>query len=250
MPRLNDITMENKQVPTGTFGFSAVKIDNLGASEYTLVTIVQDASVSVDLFKKEMEQCLSEIVRACIKSPRADNLLIRFLQFGSDLEEIHGFKLLGNCNPDDYKNSIRINGCTALYDASESAITATANYARDLVDNDFDANAIIFIITDGMDNKSTGTINSVKKALVNTLKTEALESLITLLIGVGTADSPGTAKTLKTFKNKAGLTEYIELKSANANSLSKLADFVSQSISSQSQALGTGGTAKTIQLVI
>ena len=249
MPRLNNKNMENKMIPNGSFGFSATRLENLGAAEYTIVTIVQDASGSVAQYKADMEKCLSEIVRSCIKSPRSDNLLIRFLQFGNDVEEVHGFKLLENCNPDDYKDIIKINGMTALYDATLNSVASTADYGKDLNSNDFDVNGIIFIITDGMDNQSTETVNSVKKALSECIKEEYLESLVTILIGVGTKDVPGTAKELKDFKDKAGLTQFIELKDADASTLAKLAEFVSQSISSQSQALGTGGASKQINLV-
>jgi len=249
MPRLNDINMENKKIPNGSFGYSAVRLENLGAAEYTLVTIVQDASGSVAEYKKEMEACLSEIVKACRNSPRSDNLMIRFLQFGSDIEEIHGFKLLENCNPDDYLDIIKINGMTALFDASENAILSTSNYGKDLNDNDFSVNGIIFIITDGMDNQSTGTVNTVKKALKNTINEENLESLVTILIGVGTKDYTDVTDALKLFKEEAGLTQFIEIKEANTNTLSKLAEFVSKSISSQSQALGTGGASKQVNLV-
>ena len=44
----------------------------------------------------------------------------------------------------------------------------------------------------------------------------------------------------------AGFTQYIELADAKANTLAKLADFVSRSISSQSQSLNTGGPSKSL----
>jgi uncharacterized protein YegL len=250
MPRLNDTSMQNNNLPGGSYTYSAVRLENLGATEYTLVTIIQDVSGSVDSFKTEMEKCLAEIVRACIKSPRADNLLIRFVQFGSDIEEVHGFKLLSLCNPDDYLDSLVIRGTTALYDATENGISATADYSDQLYQADYDSNGIVFIITDGMDNNSTETVSTVKRALNETMQKERLESLVTILVGVGTGQYPEVAGALSSFKNDAGLTQFIELKNADAATLAGLADFVSQSISSQSQALGTGGPSKQIPLTI
>jgi hypothetical protein len=51
---------------------------------------------------------------------------------------------------------------------------------------------------------------------------------------------------LDNFKKEAELDEFIDIGSATKSSLSKLANFVSQSISSQSQALGSGGTSKLL----
>jgi hypothetical protein len=39
---------------------------------------------------------------------------------------------------------------TALYDAVENSVSATRDYAKQLVDNDFSVNGIIFVITDGV----------------------------------------------------------------------------------------------------
>ena len=46
------------------------------------------------------------------------------------------------------------------------------------------------------------------------------------------------------------MTKFIDAGAANERSLAKLADFVSQSISSQSQSLGTGGPSQNISAVI
>ncbi len=65
----------------GGFQFSAVRIEDLGATEYTLVTIVCDISGSVIPFADSLLECIKSIITACQKSPRAENLLIRLLHF-------------------------------------------------------------------------------------------------------------------------------------------------------------------------
>ena len=236
--------MMTSTLTTSPYGFSAAHIDELGATEYTLVSICQDASGSVSSFKPEMEGCIKEIVSACMKSPRADNLMLRLQTFGSRLTEVHGFKPLGECNANDYDDCININGMTALYDASENATEALNAYGKDLVENDFDVNGILVVLTDGCENHSTNTINQVKQAIADVGKDEALESLVTILVGVG-VDS-GTSQELESFKNEVGFTQYIELKNADAKTLAKLAKFVHSSISSQSSALGTGGPSQSL----
>ncbi|MFA5600697.1 MAG: vWA domain-containing protein [Phenylobacterium sp.] len=247
MPKFNDADMMNQKLPTGTYGYSATKLDSLGATEYTLVTIVQDVSSSVSNFKKEMEDMLQTVVKACKYSPRSDNLMLRLVQFNSNVQEVHGFKLLQNCNLDDYNDCLTVGGMTALFDASENAIMATADYGKKLTSNDFNVNAIIFIVTDGEDVSSTLSPNDVKKAVDLCMQNEYLESVLTILIGVNTA-RVGVSDYLDTFKNIGKLSQFIDIKDATPTKLAKLAQFVSKSISSQSQSLGTGSNSVPLSL--
>ena len=107
MPRFDKDNAELQKHNAGHFGFSAAKIEDLGATEYTLVQIVVDVSGSTYSFRTEMEQSLKEVVRACQHSPRSDNLMIRLLIFADDVQEVHGFKLLENCNLDDYNDALQ-----------------------------------------------------------------------------------------------------------------------------------------------
>jgi len=244
MPRLNDPTME--EFPNiGTYGFSATKIDDLGSSEYTLCNIVVDASGSVMNFETELEKALKETIRACQLSPRADSLMVRVVKFNNGFEEIHGFKLLEKINLDDYNNCLKCGGGTLLYDSVINAMDATTKYAQGLFSSDFKCNAITVILTDGDDNMSKFGQDSVKESLTKAVASEALESLMSILVGVNVQNF-SISSYLKTFKDTAGFTQYVELNNADAKTLAKLADFVSKSVSSQSQALGTGGPSQAL----
>jgi len=247
MPRLADATLEDHKPARAGFTYSAAKIGDLGATEFTLVTIVNDVSGSVASFKGDMETTLKQIIEACDKSPRRDNLLIRMTQFDQDIYETHGFKLLESCKTDisSYDNCLNIGGSTSLFDATRNAIVATEDYAKKLADQRFMVNAIVIVITDGCDNTSSCGISDVKTALAQVIKNEALESMVTILVGVGINDSM-VATALSEFQTKAGITQYVEQKSADAKTLAKLAAFVSKSISAQSQALGTNGPSKPL----
>lgn len=247
MPKLNDTTLAQHAAANSNYGFSATKIEHLGATEYTLASIVVDVSSSVASFESDLTKTVKEVVRACKYSPRADNLLLRTVQFATDLDEIHGFKLLENCHEADYTSALCVGGSTALYDASVNAVTATSAYGANLNQNDFSANGIIVIITDGDDNNSTLSAGAVKAALASLVKQEALESLVTILIGVNINDRY-TGQRLSQFKNDVGFTQYVELADADAKTLAKLAAFVSKSISAQSQALGTGGPSQSLTI--
>lgn len=233
----------------GTFEFSAVRIDDLGAAEYTLVTIVVDITSSVIAFTDELLMCVKNIVQACQKNPRSENLMLRLLAFNTELYEIHGFKPLTEITPNDYKPFIPA-GMTALYDASYSGVSATLEYADRLIKQDFDVNGCVYIITDGMDNYSTVTPHSIADKIRGALKQEEIESLVTVLVGLIDPDDPQAKDirhALTSFQVEAELTQFVDAGDATPQRLAKLAQFVSQSISSQSQVLGTGTPSRQLR---
>jgi uncharacterized protein YegL len=245
MPVINDTQLDRVVLPNSHYGYSATRLDDLGATEYTIATIVADVSGSTAAFIFDMEAAITRIVQACKFSPRADNLLLRLVAFDDSLSELHGFKLLENCHLADYGGALKSGGTTALYDATENAVASTTNYAHKLAAGDFSANAIVFVITDGADNASKMSAKQVKAALAQAIRSEALESIVSVLIGVNVNDAQ-VSSYLKRFQLDAGFTQYVELDNADAKTLARLAEFVSQSISAQSQALGTGGGSKPL----
>jgi len=237
---------ESPTTITSTFAFSPVNLATLGATEYTLVAVAADHSGSVRDFAREMEKALKEIVSACRKSPRADNLLLRLTRFDHMIEEIHGFRQLADCTTDGYDGILEARGTTSLYDAALNSVEAVAGQGAKLIAEDYSANAIVFVITDGLDFcGSTTTPSEIKKAIQRAMKAECLESIVTILIGVNVQDQD-VAEALKRFSVEAGFSQYAEIGDASAANLAKLASFVSRSISSQSQSLGTGGPSKAL----
>lgn len=245
MPILNDASLDQVALPNSHYGYSATRLEELGATEYTVVTVACDVSGSTADFTFDMEAAVARVVQACKSSPRADNLLLRLVAFDDTLSEIHGFKLLENCNLADYGGVLRAGGSTALYDAAENAVSSTIDYGRQLLAGDFSANGILFVITDGMDNASRLPARKVKEALSLAVKSEALESVVSVLIGVNVQDAQA-ARFLQQFHKDAGFTQYVELDKADAKTLARLAEFVSRSVSAQSLALGTGGASRPL----
>jgi len=250
MPRLmSDDTMVQSSIGSN-FQFSGTRTEHLGASEYTLVNIGVDVTGSTHPFKDGLRDCLKAAVTSCKKSPRADNLLIRVFLFSSSLhsgiEEVHGFKPLADIDPEAYPE-FSPSGGTPLFDAAYSAVGATNAYAEQLYNDDFTCNGINFIITDGDDNSSTMSPASIKREVEKALNSEHIESIINVLVGINAAQ----CKTeLQRFQTEAGFDKYIDAGDVTPQKLAKLADFVSQSISSQSQSLGTGGASQSISATI
>jgi uncharacterized protein YegL len=233
----------------GNFQFSAVRIEDLGATEYTLVTMVVDISGSVIGFANELLNCIKMIVKACQKSPRAENLLIRLLLFNDEIFEIHGFKNLSEINPDEYEE-LDPDRFTALFDATFDAIGATMEFSKRLVEQDFDCNGAVYIITDGMNNRGKMTPRQIAEKTKTALQNEEIESFISILVGLHDPKSSWereVKKALEDFKEEAELSQFVDIGEATPQKLAKLANFVSESVSSQSQALGTGAPSQTLQ---
>ena len=250
MPKL--MPTDDMQVVTipggGNFQFSAVRPENLGATEYTLVSIIVDITGSVHGFEKDLSESIKSVIKACRKSPRAENLLVRLVFFNSikKIWEIHGFKPLSLIDENQYKiGKDDCDGATNLFDATYDAIGSTLTYSKSLMDQDFNVNGAIYIITDGDDNQSTfATKPKIKKQLEVVKNQETIESLITVLVGINAQSY--NAK-LALFQSEAGLTQFVDVGDATPQRLAKLAAFVSKSISSQSQALGSGGPSQQLQ---
>lgn len=229
-----------------TFGFSATRLEDLGASEYTLVVLSADDSGSVSGFVRDIERCIKDVVKACHQSPRADNPMVRFTRFASSCAEVHGFKPLATCQPSHYDKALQGDGMTRLYDATFNAVESVVRYAEDLHRGGFAANGIVFVLTDGMDNMSSATAKQVAAALTAARKAETLESLISILVGVNVKDAQ-VSRYLQTFADEGGFTQYVELEGADAGTLARLAAFVQKSILQQSMLLGTGQQGATLR---
>jgi hypothetical protein len=223
------------------FHYSAVKLSKLGASEYTIVGIAADVSGSTTAFRPGIESMVKTVIESCRLSPRADNLMARLMVFSNHIEEVHGFRLLNDCHLAAYDGVITNarSGMTSLYDTSVDLVSSMAKYGKTLLQNDYTVNGVMFVITDGRDEGSTLTVSALREAIAEAMKTESLESLTTVLIGVSV--DTATDAYLQQLKTDAGFSQYVGLADATTKSLAKLGGFISRSISSASQSVGTGG---------
>lgn len=240
MPRLNDVNMEQVNL-TGSYGYSAVGLDKLGSTEYTLITMACDASGSVAPFVAELEMALQTIIRSC-KGSREENLLMRLLTFNDRVEEVHGFKLMETCDPQSYHNILNCGGMTALFDATENAISSTLDFGRKLMapGMDYSINACVYILTDGENNRGGVNPADIKRMLSTAVSSEAVESIVTLLIGLNNTKILDAL--LSKFKEDAGLTHYEGIGTITESSLRRLTGLVSKSISQQSKSLAGAGS--------
>lgn len=244
MPRL-DADMEMGSIGSSGFNFSNVGLDKLGSSRYTLVTVAVDTTGSVGGFIDEIEKMLESVYEGCKKSPSPEALLIRVIVFNSSLingiSELHGFKLIDDIQPSYYRGLVA-QGMTPLYNAIFSSVGATMEMARKLDAEDYMCNGIIFIITDGDDNDSSVTPKMIKDEVGKMVTGEEIESITTILIGINTGQY---SSTLKSLVSNAGLSEYLDAGDVTPKKLARLANLISQSVSSTSAAIITGTPSQT-----
>lgn len=254
--------MESHNIPGGgavgggaAFGYSATNINGIGSSQITLVVIAVDTSPSVDAFRAEIEKCLQAVVAACRVAPYADALLLRVITFDGGVRELHGFDKLENCIPARYQGAARnAGGATALFDAAFSAIGSADDFGRKLIGADYTAvNAVVFVITDGEDNVSKVDGPTVGEraqtargvGVMGRAAEMRLESLISILIGVNIQDAR-VQSALSQFKTSGAFDQYVEMAKADRRTLAKLADFMTSSVATQSQATGTGAASQVV----
>jgi uncharacterized protein YegL len=232
------------------FKFSGVNVASLTSSKYCLVSLLVDCSGSVTGFKAALENAANIVVQATKKSPEAENIILRTATFANQsITEVHGFTPVMNIPDDRYSNKFHPGGSTPLIDASVEAAESIESYGRQLVDQDYMVNGIFFVITDGEECSSRLGNNPVKvKEAIQRIRTnEAVESIVAILVGVNDRSCKAY---LDKFHMEAGFDHYISIGNATPDKLAKLGALISQSVSSQSQSIGSGGPSKACNFVI
>lgn len=223
----------------GRFGFTAIKEADLNAFEYTLIQIVVSVDHSTLFPYSAIERLVSAAVKAASPLNRRNNLMFRLLVSGAVPQEVHGFRLLPECDHARCRGLSEADTSADLIDTILNSIEALANYARFLTQRCYLANGILIVITDGMNNMSSRSLNEARKALAQAVNGEDLESLTSLLVGIchERCARSRSSMTLRQYKNCLGFTYDVELDDNDDAAL--LAGFVSTMVSSVCHALGS-----------
>ena len=242
--------LESYSIPgAGNFTFSAVNPDDLEELGYTLATVVLDASGSLEYKKNLLTALLKTIAIGLKKSSRKETILLRVIIFNETIWEIHGFKHVTQIDSDNDYEGIEPKGMTGLVDSMFSAVASTYEYAKKLVDDGYDTNACVYIITDGMDNRSKKKARDVSEQIARMKAGEEVESIITILFGVNDPIcgwSKDVASALSELQAEVDFTEYIDAGDVTEENVGKIGGVVSSSIVSTSQALGTKGPSQQL----
>jgi hypothetical protein len=233
-------------VTTSGFQFGHVPIADSFDQENMIGMIAVDRSGSVSSFQDGLERLLQTITKMNQKLPTKNKIMQRVTLFGNDVKELHGLQLVDQIDPSTYNGSIQCGGMTALRDAVLDSLEASEEFCRKMIDQDYDATACIFILTDGCENNSvkcrTNDKIAKKLKLLRTDEKAFTSPPIIILIGVNVTN-PSIKAELDTFAKECTIDKFMAMEDVTESSLGKLAGLISQSFSSKSQNV----TSKNIQ---
>lgn len=217
-------------------------MDDIKTDQICLASIAIDTSSSMAGQEANLEQCFNQAIQACDKAPNRDGILVRITSFDSTVKELRAF-----VPPAPTPLQIKTAGMTALGRGVLDALRSTAHYAEVLAQGDYRCNAILIVLTDGDEtvDDRTEVVQKINQELEQIKAKEVLDSVLIILIGF----RPDVQlKKIQADLAAAIGARYIQLQDVTPQKLAKLAEFVSQSISSQSRQIGTGQTAQVPNL--
>lgn len=195
------LTAQTQSMVTGNLGplvlagAAGKDLEDLEASDVTLVTVLIDASSSIA--DRRLEGAVREgqnaLIDAFSGAKERDSILLACWTFNEAAKVLHSYVPVDEAARLDAKN-YRGGGATSLYDTWCDALTANVAYAQRLRDGGTPARSVVVIVTDGEDVGSTRNAGHCARLSRDLLASE----LFTLaFVGVGTdVDFEAVAKAM------------------------------------------------------
>lgn len=165
-------------------GAAGRDLEDIAASDVTLVTVLIDASSSIQ--DRGLTQAVRDgqnaLIDAFSGSKERDAILLACWTFAGNLDVLHSYVPTDEATRLDTKN-YRAHGSTRLYDTWCDALTANVAYAQRLRDGGTPTRSVVVVITDGEDvgsSKNAGHCARLSKDLL------ASELFTLAFVGVGT----------------------------------------------------------------
>jgi uncharacterized protein YegL len=164
-------------------GAAGKALEDITASDVTLITLLVDASSSIA--DRRLEAAVREGQNALIDafqgSRERDSVLLALWTFCSTQEVLHGYVPVDDAARLDAK-SYRASGSTRLYDTWCDALTANVAYAQRLRDGGTPCKSVVVVVTDGEDVGSTRNVGDCARLSRDLL---ASEQFVLAFVGVG-----------------------------------------------------------------
>lgn len=164
-------------------GAAGRALEDITASDVTLITLLVDASSSIA--DRHLEQAVRDgqnaLVDAFDGSRERDSVLMALWTFAHEQKVLHGYVPVDDAVRLDAKN-YRGGGSTRLYDTWCDALTANVAYAQRLRDGGTPCRSVVVVVTDGEDvgsSRSAGECARLSKDLL------ASEQFVLAFVGVG-----------------------------------------------------------------
>lgn len=219
-------------------GAAGKALEDIMASDVTLVTVLLDASSSIA--DRGLAQAVRDghaaLLEAFAKSREKDSVLLALWTFASAMDVVHSYLPVSDATRLDAKN-YRPSGATALYDTWCDALAANVAYAQRLRAGGTPCKSLVVVVTDGEDVGSKRSAGDCARLSSDVL---ASETFTLAFVGVGPgADFHRVARAMGV---PAG--DVLVQKDATPTALRQVFHLVSQSALKVSQgkiAPGAGG---------
>jgi hypothetical protein len=165
-------------------GAAGKDLEDIAASDVTLVTVLIDASSSIADrgLEKAVREGQNALLDAFSGAKERDAVLLACWTFNGARNVVHSYVSVPDATRLDQRN-YKANGSTALYDTWCEALAANVAYAQRLRDGGTPTRSVVVVVTDGEDVGSKRTAADCAKLSRDLLASE----LFTLaLVGVGT----------------------------------------------------------------
>lgn len=176
-------------------GAAGKALEDIVASDVTLITVLIDASSSIH--DRGLEQAVRDgqnhLIDAFAGAKQKDAILMALWTFSSNLDVLHSYLPVTDAVRLEPKN-YRGNGSTRLYDTWCDALAANVAYAQRLRDGGTPCRSVVVVITDGEDVGSKRTSQDCARLSRDLL---ASEQFVLAFVGVGKdVDFQGVAKSM------------------------------------------------------
>lgn len=223
------ITQETSSLLTGHLGnivvagAAGMAMEEIMATDVTLITILIDASSSIAYanLEKAVRDGQNALLDAFAGSREVDDILVALWTFADEHKVLHSYIPVGDATRLDRK-SYRAAGMTVLYDAWCDALAANVAYAQRLRDSGTPCRSVVVVITDGEDTGSKSKVHECTRISRDLL---ASEQFVLAFVGVGAeADFERVAESMGIPKGCVAVQ-----KDATASALRQVFQMVSQS---------------------
>lgn len=178
--------------PIAIAGAAGKDIEDILASDVTLVTLLVDASSSIH--DRGLEAAVRDgentLVDALAATREKDSILMALWTFDDEIRVVHSYVGLGDVTRLDAKN-YKARGCTRLYDTWCDALAANVAYADRLRSSGTPCKSVVVVVTDGEDVGSKKTASACAAISRDLL---ASEQFTLAFVGVGTTDFQKVAR--------------------------------------------------------
>jgi len=217
--------------------FNNFNPEEIDTDDVINAVFIVDISPSISSYEDYLNDAYNKFIERIQKGHVADNLMLSTISFNHEISILHGFQPVMNVQPQTFRGSGQ---GTALYEAVEAGLKNAIDYREELDKTGVNHKTLVYIITDGEDNSGGRNGYSPDLAAASRVKELIQEetkrnekrafSFNTILFGVGSDTSFDEAAKLLGIDKVAKVGQ----NGVDENSIYKMIDFISSSISSTS----------------